>query len=176
MSRFIQKQGFTLIELMVVIVIIGVLASLAIPRFTEASIKAKVAEAPRVIASFESAYLAGVAEKGETGLAMGDIIFQIPQSKWFTYAGDPKSGDLTGLTATAKQSMGVINIDDYFKTSYTAETFEHSFSQCTGSVDLTPAQPNEDDEAKAAREAANAAKQAEYNKKCNAITKYIPNF
>jgi prepilin-type N-terminal cleavage/methylation domain-containing protein len=83
------KQGFTLIELMVVIVIISVLASLAIPRFTEASAKAKVAEAPRVIASYESALLAGIPElpaakvleiKGD------DLIFDAPKdSKWFEY-------------------------------------------------------------------------------------------
>jgi prepilin-type N-terminal cleavage/methylation domain-containing protein len=90
----INKQGFTLIELMVVIVIIGVLASLAIPRFTEASVKAKVAEAPRVIASFESAYLAAVAE-GAAITGMNDLIFQSPgtnDSKWFNYDG-------TGVTS-----------------------------------------------------------------------------
>ena len=83
----INKQGFTLIELMVVIVIIGVLASLAIPRFTEASLKAKVAEAPRVIASFESAYLAATAE-GTAVSGEADLIFKSPDSKWFAYAMD----------------------------------------------------------------------------------------
>jgi prepilin-type N-terminal cleavage/methylation domain-containing protein len=88
MSRFIQKQGFTLIELMVVIVIIGVLASLAIPRFTEASSKAKVAEAPRVLASYESAYLAAIAETSDPkNLKESDLIFDKPtDSKWFKYA------------------------------------------------------------------------------------------
>jgi prepilin-type N-terminal cleavage/methylation domain-containing protein len=84
MSRFIKKQGFTLIELMVVIVIIGVLASLAIPRFTEASSKAKIAEAPRVLASYESAYLAAKAENAGT-FGDTDLVFEKPTSKWFTY-------------------------------------------------------------------------------------------
>ena len=79
-----SKKGFTLIELMVVIVIIGVLASLAIPRFTDASNKAKIAEAPRVLASFESAYLAGVAE-GNVGTE--NLVFKTEglSSKWFSY-------------------------------------------------------------------------------------------
>jgi type II secretion system protein G len=44
-----NRKGFTLIELMIVVVIIGILAALAIPRFLEASKKAKITEAKNVI-------------------------------------------------------------------------------------------------------------------------------
>jgi prepilin-type N-terminal cleavage/methylation domain-containing protein len=130
----INKQGFTLIELMVVIVIIGVLASLAIPRFTDASIKAKVAEAPRVIASFESAYLAGVAE-GNVGKA--NLVFDPANvdSKWFTYqfvggiagAGTlPADGD--GLVASANAGMAKLSGQTLVASYITAtDFFTHAY-------------------------------------------------
>ena len=40
-----REAGFTLIELMIVVVVVGVLASLAIPRFHEVAVGAKEAEA-----------------------------------------------------------------------------------------------------------------------------------
>jgi prepilin-type N-terminal cleavage/methylation domain-containing protein len=139
--RFVMSRnkmsGFTLIELMVVIVIIGVLASLAIPRFSEASDKAKVAEAPRILASFESAYLAGAAEVGDS-VTMDAVIFDTASlsSRWFKYKtiAGTKGGTVKGLSSVAESKIGKINKSDEICTMDTASgsgKFIHSYKTMT---------------------------------------------
>jgi prepilin-type N-terminal cleavage/methylation domain-containing protein len=129
----INKQGFTLIELMVVIVIIGVLASLAIPRFTEASLKAKVAEAPGVLKGFESAFLAAIAEKGEGEITADELIYKAPeQSKWFSYSNSTDNAeDLEAgkCVATAQQALksafSGMTLTAEYDPAVTKECFKH---------------------------------------------------
>lgn len=64
MKKFLSKKGFTLVELMVVIVIVGILAAVAIPKFTMAAHKAKASEFPTVLTQM---YTAEGAYQAETG-------------------------------------------------------------------------------------------------------------
>ncbi len=77
-----NQKGFTLIELMVVIVIIGILAALAIPRMMGVSAKAKASEAPTTISNWETLQSAYMQETGGTGTP-GKIGFLPSASKWF---------------------------------------------------------------------------------------------
>ena len=59
------QQGFTLIELMIVVAIIGILAAVAIPAYQDYTVRAKVTEGINIAAAAETA----VAENAMSGAA-----------------------------------------------------------------------------------------------------------
>ena len=63
MKHSVQK-GFTLIELMIVVAIIGILAALAIPAYTDYTIRSKVGEAASLSGSAKTAVDIWYSEKG----------------------------------------------------------------------------------------------------------------
>ncbi len=64
-----MQKGFTLIELMIVVAIIGILAAIAVPAYQDYTIKAKISEA----ASLSGAVKLGIELAYSEGLALADI-------------------------------------------------------------------------------------------------------
>ena len=110
-SKFHNRQkGFTLIELMIVVVIIGILAALAIPRFMAATTKSKQSEAKGIlkqIYTMERTYRqannsywgAGVSADAANPDNFATIGVQIMASAKYTY--DIITADATTLLARA---------------------------------------------------------------------------
>ena len=91
-----SKSGFTLIELMIVVVIIAILAALAIPRFMRTAVKSKQSEARGILKqvyTMQRAYfiehdtyiLNGVTASAEAPLGYALIAIEIMPSARYTY-------------------------------------------------------------------------------------------
>ncbi len=79
--RSLGKKGFTLIELMIVVVIIGILAALAIPRFGQATARAKEKEADGIL---KSIYTAQTAYSAKHGVYAADAVTLNTEVGWET--------------------------------------------------------------------------------------------
>jgi prepilin-type N-terminal cleavage/methylation domain-containing protein len=109
--KYLEQRGFTLIELMIVVVIISILAAMAIPRFMRASVKAKQSEAKlnlKQIYTMENAYRQEkdsyypgdgstvVAQPGET---FAPLCVEIMFPAYYSYS-------ITGTTTTFSATAG----------------------------------------------------------------------
>ena len=104
-----NRKGFTLIELMVVVLIIGILSSIALPQYQKAIKKARVAEAVTVGKKFLEAEKVYFLENQEYTEDLSKLRVTFPQMKNWTIAGI--STDSTGAPQVAMGVQGTNNMN-----------------------------------------------------------------
>ena len=85
------RKGFTLVELAVVIIIIGVLAAFAVPRFLDSVERSKAAEAFNYMSAVRAAQERYQVRQGTYCDDLTKLDIQMPTPKYFT-VGTPEAG------------------------------------------------------------------------------------
>ena len=119
MNHRIRNAGFTLVELIIVVIVIGILAAVGMPQYSKAMERARGAEASAGLQNIqqgEKIYFAN----SETYLAVGDdasgltsaqqkiLDINLPQTGWNFYITDAGSvgNVITAYIVTAKRKAG----------------------------------------------------------------------
>ncbi|HQP91560.1 MAG TPA: prepilin-type N-terminal cleavage/methylation domain-containing protein [Candidatus Omnitrophota bacterium] len=86
-----REKGFTLLELIIVVIVIGILASVALPRYIRTAEKGRVAEAKSILGSIRDAQIRYAAQWNNFTTVINNLDVSF-QTKYFTYAAAPGPG------------------------------------------------------------------------------------
>ena len=139
MYRFVSgskpRKGFTLVELAVVIVIIGVLAAFGVPRFLKSVERSKAAEAFAFLSAVRSSQERYLAQYGQYSGDVNNLDIQYPSPTYFNVGTTTATQNTWTLTLTrtgASAGYGAYTV------TYTDQGFDTANSTINTMPDINP--------------------------------------
>jgi len=131
LKREVKQRGFTLLELLMVVIIVGILASIALPSYLKMAERTRSAEALNMLAALRSAQVRhSMANDGEYATAIGDLDIELEASDWWTY-----TANVNGSAQASRSGTGdTIQITLATGDVCTSNVQVYSLAGCGGNV------------------------------------------
>jgi prepilin-type N-terminal cleavage/methylation domain-containing protein len=126
-----MKKGFTLLELLTVVIIISILTSIALPQFFKAAERARASEAVGILGSLRAAQLRYYTQHGRLANNVDDLDVDVLGLKYFDMPQviDPLYSDENVMIAWIQR---LEEIDNPGYGSYTLEIYINGDIKCIG--------------------------------------------
>ena len=136
MKKLVQK-GFTLIELMIVVAIIGILAAIAIPNFIKFQARSKQSEAKANLKAIFTAQKAFFQEKDRFSTLTGEVGFEPERNNRYAYflAGTGTIEPRTGTSLAVATTFTGVAVDTFKYGSALNQTY--GATACSSAAGLT---------------------------------------
>jgi type IV pilus assembly protein PilA len=140
--KALSKEGFSLVELAVVVVIIGVLAAFAVPRFRASVERSKAAEAFNYLSAVQAAQERYHARQSTYAddLDTLDIKFSAPKYFSIGTVSPGSTGDLQDSWTLSLTRSGASAGYGEYTVTFTEEGFDSENSTITDHTDINPMQ------------------------------------
>jgi prepilin-type N-terminal cleavage/methylation domain-containing protein len=124
-GKMFRKKGFTLLELIIVIIVIGILASIALPRYLRVAERSRMAEGKSILGTLRGAQLRYQAEHGNYTDTASALDADMTTSRYFDDA--TVDTDPTAIASVTRNSL------DAGSFAYTLSIAQEGNISCTGS-------------------------------------------